>query len=194
MRALLLTLLIGLTGGAKAGGAREGGAVVIPPPGLVRPATPWIIIVDGSPHKLVDCADLRGLQQGWRPSGVSFLVKGGRWVSRDGKERRVRLGVDLATGPALTAPAGSWTDLILELDGPVVMKTEDGGVLSLTLGELTVALDTPAEGGDRVVVQLGLPSDLVSAISARGSVGDAHPLAGEIRQALADGAMGCRAE
>lgn len=194
MRALLLTLLLGLTDSAMAGEGRGGGAVVIPPPGLVRPATPWLIIVDGSPHKLVDCLDLRGLQQGWRPSGVSFPIKGARWISRDGKERRVRLGVDLATSPALTAPAGSWTDLILELDGPVVMKTEDGGVLSLTLGELTVALDTPAEGGDRVVVQLGLPAGLVSAVSASGSVGDAHPLAGEIRQALTDGALGCQVE
>ncbi len=199
MRALPL-LLVGLLGSANAGVIIGGSphklwstsALRQGLPGL-RPIT-WGGIIDGSPHKLVDCADLRPLTRGWRPASAEIRIKGLRWVARDGKERRVPVGLDLAAGPPITAPPGEWTDLILELDGPLSVSTPEGAQLSLTVPEIGVVLDTPAAGGDEIVVLLSLTGEQILDLADAGAVGDDHPLAGELRLTLLDGAVGCQVE
>ena len=107
-----------------------------------------------------------------RVIGLQVRVNGLGWVGPGHRRPSDRVPRTLGLGDALPVPDGDWSDLVLDLDGPVVVTVErpDGRVLTFEadLDTLTVPLDDP--GARAVALSLDLPALLPEGAAARARI------------------------
>ena len=105
--------------------------------------------------------------------GLQVKVSGLGWVGPGHRRPSDHVPRLLALGDAFQAPPGDWSDVVLDLDGPVVVTVErlDGRVLRFEadLDALTVPLDEPVTAG-WYALDLALPDLLPVAAGARAAL------------------------
>lgn len=162
----------------------------------VRPALPLallaLLLVAGRAEALIGGADPRELvpTRGFGALRLAGKVKTIAWQghARATSPRPVDLPLaDLRVAP----PPGAWTDLVLTLDGPLLIEgTTDQGDpvrLQLALDTLVIPLDDP--DADAVTLELSLPGWLSAAAEGGLDLAPGHPLHDALAAALADGAL-----
>ena len=97
---------------------------------------------------------------------VRLQIKRAHWTARSGH------GPVVPSPALLVAPAGGeWTDLTLDLTGTLEIRTPEGRIILDAEGHsLTIPLETPASGGERLTLDLALP-DWLSETIADGNAG-----------------------
>ena len=130
----------------------------------------------------------------------SGRIKAAHWIAHNGRVavQRFPTPLDLSVVDGLVAPRGQWVDLVLDLDGPLVLSgTSSSGasvMASLDIPQWTIALDEPvsSSGGTEVSLNLVLPTwlaDEMAGAPGQVLVVDAHhPLYRALVQAVQDGA------
>lgn len=110
----------------------------------LRPAQAGISIAD--PDELVKVPGLR--------LSVRVIAVGWKGHGRELPPRPLPHPLESAD-LRLVTPPGGWTDVVLVLDGPATLWTEDGVARTLLLDELVIPLDDPDAAGP---MTLSLPT------------------------------------
>lgn len=121
-----------------------------------------------------------------------------KWVAQDGRTfiERLPLPQDPFSDEGLLVPDGTWTDVVLVLEGPVTLvgASEDGRCWAAEVdgGEWTLPLAEPVtgDGETRVYADIELPSWVMEeALDAGGWLDLDHPLHDEVWTAVQDGTL-----
>ena len=134
-----------------------------PRPLLLLALFPWLDLAEAA---VVHNGNPPGLHEGLNRPAVELQgrIQGFKVVGRHGRTSKVSLSRTVGLDEPLQLPAGDWTELVLELEGPLTLRVAGSGAVQLWVEHLSVLLEEP--GGGPVRLDWTLPDGAISALQA----------------------------
>ena len=134
-----------------------------PRPLLLLALFPWLDLAEAA---VAHTGNPPGLHEGLNRPAVELQgrIQGFKVVGRHGRTSKVSLSRTVGLDEPLQLPAGDWTELVLELEGPLTLRVAGSGTVQLWVEHLSVLLEEP--GGGPVRLDWTLPDGAISALQA----------------------------